>query len=937
MKNAWWLAASLAALAMGSPCVLGQEKSGPAPKALEFEIPKTRLSPPPVAVPGVQTCRIELKGDPAKKWEPLRATIPADWAGKRIKLFFEEMIGKTTVSVNGKEMATIDDVSGCAYEADVTDGCEPGKENAVALRVSRVSCKAMGNSRPGFSEPITLHALPPVNLSRLEMDVVFDARFENATMEVLLGVANEGTAGASDLEVEFELGGPGGASTDIEPKRCRVGSVQAGQIVEPVVKVLARRPAPWDPEHPNLYLLQATLVQAGKPIETARRRFGFRQVALKGNQLVVNGRPVRLHGAHLDPAAPGRKGGPMTIEAVRDVIAKFRDANVNHLRLRSTMPCSVKLCDEIGMFCAVEMPIGMIRKPLVDDPSAFPGVRKTAAWLAATYRSNPSALMWSLGNEPDVGEVFDQAAQTIRALDRRPTFISLVHHDWRKEKGREREWAILKSLDIDVDHYPSNKQITSQTANGRPWYYDEFCHVPIHPACDDHDAGVLDQWGEMLELNWEHVWATPGAIGETIFHGYGYEASYGLLDGWARPTAAWWGAKKVYCPVRIDERKPPAAPAAGQPLRIPVENRSPFSNLREYRFEWVLGDRRGTVSPDVPPLGSGTIEIPVPAVEGQMLALEVAGPRGFVLNSYRLPVGRLVPPAPPRPDFSGGLATERTADRLAIRGEGFSWAVDPKSGAIVGGKVGADREVVLGGPVLYLNQACTGWTLAKVDVAEEAGAVTATVQGRYQEAEGKYVLRFDGAGGLTVTYDFRYQGASDAGRRGRGAGFREVGLLVYIAGECRTLDWKRDGRWTTYPDDHIGRIEGTAPLMRDGSWPKAPDPKDKDAGRALVPERQPDYPWSLTESRYGTLDFASTKYNVFQAALRDARGAGILVLSDGTQHVRCKARDGRIELLVSDFSGSSYWNHLNWFHSIRKTLKPGDAIQGTARLRLVKR
>ena len=63
---------------------------------------------------------------------------------------------------------------------------------------------------------------------------------------------------------------------------------------------------------------------------------------------------------------------------------------------------------------------------------------------------------------------------------------------------------------------------------------------------------------------------------------------------------------------------------------------------------------------------------------------------------------------------------------------------------------------------------------------------------------------------------------------------------------------------------------------------------------------------------------------------------GVCVLSDGTQHCRCKVHGKCVDFVVNDFSGPGYRNHLGWFHSIRKQLAAGDTVQGKVRLRLIR-
>jgi hypothetical protein len=309
----------------------------------------------------------------------------------------------------------------------------------------------------------------------------------------------------------------------------------------------------------------------------------------------------------------------------------------------------------------------------------------------------------------------------------------------------------------------------------------------------------------------------------------------------------------------------------------------------------------------------------------------------------------------PLPVPEAGKPLRIEAD-ISIEGQGFSWRLDRKTGLVRSGRAG-DREVVVGGPALYLGGplprdvadmaswgTCTDWTPSNVKVTEGADGVTVTAEGVYKAAKGHYALVFDGAGGLEVRYDFVHTGPNPTGHRA--SGYREVGVLLEVSGKCDMLRWQRRAKWTTYPDDHIGRPEGTARLSRMGGWPLTPE-KFLEAQTAEwesinqlyrtgaeIPV--PDWPWAHEEGPNGTHDFGSTKYNIYHASLAGADGMGLRVESDGSQHARCKIRGDHVDFVVNDFSGSSYQSHLAWFKSIKKVLKEGDRIRGTARFRLVK-
>ena len=111
--------------------------------------------------------------------------------------------------------------------------------------------------------------------------------------------------------------------------------------------------------------------------------------------------------------------------------------------------------------------------------------------------------------------------------------------------------------------------------------------------------------------------------------------------------------------------------------------------------------------------------------------------------------------------------------------------------------------------------------------------------------------------------------------------------------DCDVLDWDRRGEWNVYPADHIGRPVGTA-----RAFPQVAN---------TVP---PTGPWSQEISPMGSNDFRSTKRHIHWAAIHYPDGPGVIVQSNGRQHVRATVQSDRTSVHVNDWyggAGTSYW------------------------------
>jgi hypothetical protein len=170
---------------------------------------------------------------------------------------------------------------------------------------------------------------------------------------------------------------------------------------------------------------------------------------------------------------------------------------------------------------------------------------------------------------------------------------------------------------------------------------------------------------------------------------------------------------------------------------------------------------------------------------------------------------------------------------------------------------------------------------------------------------------------MRIDYDFTYNGDPlDA---------REIGVTLDLPRSYDELTWRRIGQWSVYPQDHIGRLSGSARAFRDESWP------------SIGVADEPPWPWSLDGTEAGTNDFRSGKRNILFAQLTDPAGRGIRFTSDGGQSARAWVDGDVVKLLAAEAIGPGSEWFLNAHNKpARLVINPGDRITGSVRLVPVK-
>ena len=954
-----------------------------------------RLSPRPLEVAGAKNPRLNLNGtwmfhvappsdfqalsQAGKDWKPIEVpgewvmqgfevapktsagyfrafTLPKDWEGRRIKLRFDAVYSLCTVWLNGT-LAGSHEGGFTPFELDITKIVRPG-ENTLALSVqsdSFADVLASGNqyathSMGGITRKATLFALPQVQISDLKILTTFDPDFRNATARFSLRITNEGEQPASGLSVRLDVRKVKPAIQEpVLMKEAEVPEIPAGGSQEVTVEIPVQSPAKWDCEHPNLYEGTVVLNREKRPAETVKERFGFRQVETRGNQVFLNGKVLKLHGVCRHEVHPLR-GRSLTDDQWKQDALLFKQANCNFIRTSHYPPAEefIQYCDEVGLFVELEAPFCWVghnanTKMEPGKPSSdkiLPVILRGNLETSQACANHPSVIMRSMANESVWYEAWDTVFQHLKMAD--PSRL-ITFHDQSWGDYSNRGSGVLPVANY---HYPDINGPQAADKLNRPITFGEYCHLNTYNRHElATDPGVRDAYGRALKEMYDLMDKSTGNLGGSIWSGVddlfflpdGHVVGYGEwgpIDGWRRRKPEWWHVRKVYSPVRIEGQSAPV-PAAGQPLRVEIENRHCFTDLNEVKIEWSIRQEKGILKTDLPPRSKGALLIPTKQkdLEGADLSLAFTSPQGFALDEYRLRIGEI--------QEEQRLRERATSARLqekedVIRVEASSqryWEIDRKTGQIRRAGIG-EKEIIAGGPNLMIlrlnneggtqltgkrmyldayNDVCAGWKMESVQARMQNLSAEIEVKGRYEDAVGSYTLRVDGDGDLTVNYDFEML---------RDVNPRQWGMVLELSRDCDTLEWNRKTLWTVYPEDHIGRPRGRAVGRLEG--------------RTYYNNRKaPDWPWSLDENALGSNDFRATRENIRWASLTSGAGQGIRVESDGKQAFRAWIAGERIGCLAAGFSTGGAEGFLSTHYAKeRKPLKKGEHIQDRIVVRL---
>lgn len=868
-------------------------------------------------------------------------TLPDSWKGKRIKLRCNAIYSESKIFINRNEVGK--HLGGfTAFEFDITKFVRWHSDNEIAVMVKSESLADSLSSASdyavhqlgGITRNIFLFSLPEVNVSMFHVNTIFDSDYNDATLCAEVNITNEDSIANGNYKLLFDLYDKNGERIELQDnvKNIRVACYDNTQSHK--FNFTVKSPDKWDSEHPNLYKLTCKLIENDKVIQVSVRKFGFRQIEIRGNKMYVNNHPIKLHGVCYHEVMP-LNGRSVNDEVNRKDVELFLKGNVNYIRTSHYPPNEALLeaCDELGMFVEVEAPFCWAHKTKVPDSERTDALLNQHLSMLNLYRSHPSVLMWSLGNESKLyKEYFKETASAIKKVDpTRPRIFS----QWRPDGDNG-------DLEVANHHYPGPEGPRKYNNYERPVVFDEFCHINAYNRLElASDPGLRNMWGVLLDRMWNAMYYSKGVLGGAIWAGIddtfflpegdvvGY-GTWGVIDGWRRHKPEFWGMKKAFSPVKIRLKSNQSVEGK---LSFEVENRYFFSNLNETKIEWRVGDKSGVISPDIPAGEKGEFDIILPdeIISMGYIDLKVNGVHGFEVDAYHF---RTLPEI---------INKEKSAKRKHVYlGEnndeykvtvGVNSYILNKKNGLLSSKID-DTDVLIKAPelmILPLNPdgkgkqmkgkeqvfepytpVCSNWIAETVEINKKMDGIYAHITGKYNEAEGAFTYIFKNTGEIELIYDFRLLSEISP---------RQIGIVFSVPSSFNRVRWRRKGYWSVYPQNHIGMLEGEA-IACNSSLPMS--------GLAGSSEK-PSVSWSFDQAPAGSNLFRATKENIYETSFFDDLNREIKVISDGQQHLRAWKIKECISFLVADYNNAGSDIFLK-SHSSKDycVLRIGDKITGKA-------
>ena len=328
--------------------------------------------------------------------------IAADWMkGRRYLLELSNVQSEGTIFLNGQRVGCGD--GGLPVVADITKAIKPGAANELVVCVrggiSAVKPDFVDQYDPanwkvdvanqdvydnGYCVPciksVYLRAVPEVRVH--QNLVVCDA--QQGKLKVMTRLENSGEQ-PRRVTLRFQVFQDGKPVAVAIPEKSV--AVTNGTLAEVTVEAPAGDLVTWTPRNPVLARMVTTVLEDGKVLDTFDRRFGFRDLKVKGAEFFLNGQRTRFFGSAVGPSPQD------FLEA---------DVGVNFCRIQNSY-CKIDnqdLYDEIGVpyLFAIQ----------VWNDSTWPKLNNAKYWnswlhfvleMVWNEGSHPGVVGWNLSNE----------------------------------------------------------------------------------------------------------------------------------------------------------------------------------------------------------------------------------------------------------------------------------------------------------------------------------------------------------------------------------------------------------------------------------------------------------------------------------------------------------------------------------------------------------
>jgi len=155
----------------------------------------------------------------------------------------------------------------------------------------------------------------------------------------------------------------------------------------------------WSPESPKLY----DVIVEGET-DQIRDQIGFRSIETRGTDILLNGRPIFLHGVCIHEEAPLRGGRAYGTEDARTLLGWAKELGANFVRL-AHYPHNefmIREADRMGILVWSEIPVYWTIQ--WENAATLENARNQLGEMIARDKNRAAVVIWSVANETPLSD-----------------------------------------------------------------------------------------------------------------------------------------------------------------------------------------------------------------------------------------------------------------------------------------------------------------------------------------------------------------------------------------------------------------------------------------------------------------------------------------------------------------------------------------------------
>lgn len=478
--------------------------------------------------------------------------LPETWQGREIFLHFGAAKAGIKVYVNGK-YAGYSQGSNTPHEFDITEFVSPG-ENKVAAEVYRYTDGTYLEDQDmwflsGIYREVYVYSEPKQCIRDffVRTELINDYTDADLLLDVYL---KDYTEAGKALQLEASL------LTGSKPVVIGTADIVTKQGENKVVfKKRIEKPMLWSSESPVLYTLLLRTV-CDDVVTYKSVRFGFKQIEIKGEKILVNGKPLLIRGVNRHDYDPDH-GWAVPDERYIQDLNIMKQNNINSIRTSHypNDPRFYDLCDEYGFYVMDECDLethGVRRKGVPgSNPMWTSAVVDRMERMVLRDRNHACVFMWSLGNEAGDGSNFLRMKQAALKLDTTRQFHYEGDFDFTKSDVISRMYPVEDQVEklgkkepLTISWFDNianalaadNKPIAKELYN-KPVVFCEYAHAMENSLGNFQE--YMDAFEKYDNLCGGYIWDfVDQAIHKTDEDGndmWLYGTDYNEKESWIQP------------------------------------------------------------------------------------------------------------------------------------------------------------------------------------------------------------------------------------------------------------------------------------------------------------------------------------------------------------------------------------------------------------------